>query len=276
MYLPIKASASYSHTETASTDLKSVAFAERSAHQSKPLEEEVSVKRFSTQVLETAEPGKVHRENKSMGLKSEKFNELLALGHVEGSKISYHADTQILDYVSSALCLAILIIRITLESLSLKARRRRRRRDLDYHLCFFQEPDNQGQQELPQSGPELSPLFMVVVSAIAATSLAEADLTAPSRSWPANLITNIDHGDNVEISFLMIRSVDTRNIFTCWDDNLWATSPVDRGNFLVDAFDTSGKVALSFSANASQTIQDCVIYFGGGDQPLPRDEVAHR
>ncbi|KAK8078011.1 hypothetical protein PG996_004181 [Apiospora saccharicola] len=247
---------------------------------------------------------------------------------------------QILDYVSSALCLAILITRITLERPSLQARRCRRRRNLNCHLCFFHEPDNQGQQELrgeheerrvsfslspsppktlfglelglitnrdlptkarrtSPAGPESQPTggteddppprsrpirvqvaLVGVATEVAAQSRPEVSpiswLSYPNPSWPAYPITDIDLGENGETSFFMIRSVDTRNIFTCWDDNLWATSPVERGNFLVDTFDTSGKVALSFSANASHAIQGCVIYFGGSDQPLPRDEVAHR
>ncbi|KAK7964153.1 hypothetical protein PG996_008153 [Apiospora saccharicola] len=44
---------------------------------------------------------------------------------------------QILDYISSALCLAILITRIYLEHLSLKARRRRRRRNVNYKLSIY-------------------------------------------------------------------------------------------------------------------------------------------
>ncbi|KAK7993024.1 YT521-B-like family protein [Apiospora saccharicola] len=62
-------------------------------------------------------------------------------------------------------------------------------------------------------------------------------------------ITDIDLGDEGETRFFMIKSVDTRNIFTCWDDNLWATSSVEKGNILADAFDTSKNVILFFSAN---------------------------
>ncbi|KAK8131787.1 YT521-B-like family protein [Apiospora sp. TS-2023a] len=68
-------------------------------------------------------------------------------------------------------------------------------------------------------------------------------------------ITDIDLGDEGETRFFMIKSVDTRNIFTCWEDNLWATSSVEKGNILADAFDTSKNVVLFFSANGSHAIQ---------------------
>lgn len=56
----------------------------------------------------------------------------------------------------------------------------------------------------------------------------------------------------------MIKSIDSRNIFTCWDDNLWATSSVEKGNVLADAYDTSKNVVLFFSANCSHAIQGYV------------------
>ncbi|KAK8045612.1 hypothetical protein PG993_005636 [Apiospora rasikravindrae] len=73
-------------------------------------------------------------------------------------------------------------------------------------------------------------------------------------------IKDVDLGDWDAVAitstrFFMIKSTDSRNIFTCQDDNIWATSSVEKGNVLADAYMTTKNVILFFSANGSHAIQ---------------------
>ncbi|KAK7932690.1 hypothetical protein PG985_003402 [Apiospora marii] len=88
-------------------------------------------------------------------------------------------------------------------------------------------------------------------------------------------IRDIDLGNDGDTRFFMIKSVDTRNIFTCWDDNLWATSSVEKGNILADAYDTSKNVVLFFSANGSHAIQGYARMIGPPSGNITKPEWYH-
>ncbi|KAK8134531.1 hypothetical protein PG984_006543 [Apiospora sp. TS-2023a] len=124
---------------------------------------------------------------------------------------------QILDYVSSALCLAILITRISLERLPLK--RRRARSPHPFHGCRVGDSG-----KFSRGGRPYSP--------------------QPVMARPSD--TNTDVGESGETRFFMIKSVDTRNIFTCWNDKFWPTTLNEKSNFLVALSDTSKNVVLFF------------------------------
>ncbi|KAK7942416.1 YTH-domain-containing protein [Apiospora aurea] len=94
----------------------------------------------------------------------------------------------------------------------------------------------------------------------AAGSYRQRDYPEPRR--PAiHPIREVDLGDWDDTRFFMIKSNSLRNIFACHDDNLWATSSVEKGNMLSDAYMTTKNVILFFSANGSQAIQGYVSRF---------------
>ncbi|KAK8084248.1 splicing factor [Apiospora hydei] len=87
-------------------------------------------------------------------------------------------------------------------------------------------------------------------------------------------IRDVDLGDWDDTRFFMIKSTSLRNIFACHDDNLWATSSVEKGNMLSDAYMTTKNVILFFSANGSQSIQGYVSRFSCPHDRPPSGNIA--
>ncbi|KAK8119917.1 uncharacterized protein PG998_004543 [Apiospora kogelbergensis] len=56
-------------------------------------------------------------------------------------------------------------------------------------------------------------------------------------------------------TFFVVKSNDVGNIWTCHEECIWATSSVEKGDALANAFENSKNVVLFFSANKSGASQ---------------------